>query len=146
MFARVMDCQAKTIRNKEINANVKKDVVPILQKQPGFVDFLALSDKNNPARLLCISLWNSREDADKYHRQHYEHYYQYAEADLGIASDVGGFHGERVDGPSHCGWQSNVKGKPRQPWFPTVPGCTRLLKFCTVLVRHSSRASNFVSC
>jgi quinol monooxygenase YgiN len=42
-----------------------------LQKQPGFVDFLTLSDKSEPERLVCVSFWTLRADAETYNRQHY---------------------------------------------------------------------------
>ena len=71
MFARVVECQSKAGRSEEVGTKFENDVVPILQKQPGFVDFLALSDKMNPERLVCISFWTSREDAEEYDRQHY---------------------------------------------------------------------------
>ena len=58
--------------NRQAGDKLKNDVLAILQKQPSFVDFLMLSDKANPERLLCISLWTSREDSEEYHRQHYE--------------------------------------------------------------------------
>jgi heme-degrading monooxygenase HmoA len=72
MFARVLECQAKDGRGAQISTKLTNDVLPILQKQPGFVDFLALSDKTNAQRLVCISFWTSREDTEEYHRQHYE--------------------------------------------------------------------------
>lgn len=72
MFARVVECQAKDGRGVLIGTRVTNDVLPILQEQPGFVDFFALSDKTNTERLLCISFWVSREDAEQYHRRHYE--------------------------------------------------------------------------
>jgi quinol monooxygenase YgiN len=72
MLARIVECQAKSGRGEELSTKVRNDVLPILQTQPGFVDFLALSDKASPQRVVCISLWSSREDADKYHQQHYD--------------------------------------------------------------------------
>ncbi len=51
---------------------LENEVLPILQKQPGFVDFLTLSGKTNPERLVCISFWTSQQDAEGYHRQHYD--------------------------------------------------------------------------
>jgi heme-degrading monooxygenase HmoA len=72
MFARVVECQAKGGRGVQVSARVTNDVLPILQGQPGFVDFFALSDKTNADRLLCISFWTSREDVEEYHRRHYE--------------------------------------------------------------------------
>jgi quinol monooxygenase YgiN len=72
MFARVVECQAKDGMGVQISTKVSNDVLPSLQKQPGFVDFFALSDKTNAERLVCISFWTSREDAEESHRQHYE--------------------------------------------------------------------------
>jgi quinol monooxygenase YgiN len=68
IFARVVECQAKEGRGVQISTKVTNEVLPILQKQPGFVDFLALSDKTNAERLVCISFWTSREDAEEYHQ------------------------------------------------------------------------------
>jgi quinol monooxygenase YgiN len=72
MFARVVECQSKVGRSEQVGSKLKNDVLPILQKEPGFVDFLTLSDKTNPERLVCISLWTSRGDAEEYDRQHYD--------------------------------------------------------------------------
>jgi heme-degrading monooxygenase HmoA len=72
MFARIVECQSKAGRSEQIGNKLKNDVLPILQRQPGFVDFLTLRDKTNPKRLLCISFWTSREDTEEYHRQHYD--------------------------------------------------------------------------
>jgi quinol monooxygenase YgiN len=72
MFARVVKCQSKSGRIDQLGDTLCNDVLPMLQKQPGFVDFLALYDKTDPEKLLCISFWTSREDAEGYHRRHYD--------------------------------------------------------------------------
>jgi quinol monooxygenase YgiN len=72
MFARVVKCQAKDGRGVQISTKVTNDVLPILQKELGFVDFLPLSDNTDAERLVFISFWTSREDAEGYHRQRYE--------------------------------------------------------------------------
>jgi quinol monooxygenase YgiN len=72
MFARVVECRAKDGKGAQISTKVMNDVLPILQVQPGFVDFFALSDKTNAEKLPCISFWTSREDAEEYHGRHYE--------------------------------------------------------------------------
>ena len=73
MFACVLECQAKDSKGPQISTKVTNDVLPCLQKQPGFVDFFALSDKTNAEGLVCVSFWTSRGgDAEEYHRQHYE--------------------------------------------------------------------------
>jgi len=72
MFARIEDCQAKENLSGEISNILKNDVLPLLQKQPGFVDFIVLSDKIFAERFVCISLWHSREEAHHYHQHHYD--------------------------------------------------------------------------
>ncbi|MGO9087628.1 MAG: hypothetical protein ACLQBK_20615 [Candidatus Sulfotelmatobacter sp.] len=49
--ARVVECQSKAGRSEQADNKLKNDVLPILQEQPGFVDFLTLSDKKDPERL-----------------------------------------------------------------------------------------------
>ena len=72
MFARVVECQSKVGRSQQVSSKLQDEVLPILQKQTGFSDFLTLADKTNTERLLCISLWTSREAAWEHHRQHYD--------------------------------------------------------------------------
>jgi hypothetical protein len=55
MFARVVECHSKVGRSEHVGNKLEDDVLPILQKQPGFVDFLTLSDRINRERLMCIS-------------------------------------------------------------------------------------------
>jgi quinol monooxygenase YgiN len=71
MFARLVECQSKAGRSGQVGNKLENDVLPILQKQLGFVDFLMLSDKKDPERLVCISFWTSREDEEQYDRPHY---------------------------------------------------------------------------
>jgi hypothetical protein len=72
MFARVVECQSKVGRSEQVGSKLNNDVLPILQKQPGFVDFLTLSDKTNPAGWCASAFWTSREDAEEFYRQHYD--------------------------------------------------------------------------
>jgi heme-degrading monooxygenase HmoA len=71
MFARVVVCRSRAGRSEQVANKLNNNVLSILQKQPGFVDFLTLSDKTDPERLLCISFWISQEDADEYDDRYY---------------------------------------------------------------------------
>ena len=71
MFTRVEVCQAKSGRGEAVGNKVKDDLLPIMQRQLGFVDLVVLADKANPERLVCLSFWASREEAETYHIQHY---------------------------------------------------------------------------
>jgi len=48
-----------------------KEVLPILQKQPGFVDLIALEPEDGSDRQLSISFWNNKQDAERYQRDQY---------------------------------------------------------------------------
>jgi quinol monooxygenase YgiN len=72
MFVRIVECQARPGRREQVSNQVKTTVLPILQEQAGFVDFVALADRSDAERLLCVSFWTSQEDAAHYHQQHYE--------------------------------------------------------------------------
>jgi quinol monooxygenase YgiN len=73
MFSRIVECYVKSEKRQEFVEAMQKLVLPILQSQPGFVDVLALSSEDEPERTVSISLWRSRADADRYHREHFEH-------------------------------------------------------------------------
>jgi heme-degrading monooxygenase HmoA len=70
MFTRVEVCQAKSGRAEAVGDTVKDDLLPIMRKQLGFVDLVLLADKENPERLICLSFWATREEAEVYH-SHY---------------------------------------------------------------------------
>jgi len=46
-------------------------VLPILKKQRGFVDETVLVSDAEPNRILGLSFWDSKEDAERYHREQY---------------------------------------------------------------------------
>jgi heme-degrading monooxygenase HmoA len=72
MIARVVECQSTVGRSKQVARKLNHDVLPILEKQPGFVDFLTLSDQTTAERLAGVRFWTSREDAEEYHHQRYD--------------------------------------------------------------------------
>ena len=45
--------------------------MPILQKQPGFVDLISLVSDNDPERIVSVSFWNSKQDAERHHRENF---------------------------------------------------------------------------
>ena len=72
MFTRVVECQAKTGMSEEAVKKVRLEVLPILLKQPGFVDLIALRASDDQQRVVCLSFWDTKESAERYHRGHYE--------------------------------------------------------------------------
>jgi hypothetical protein len=72
MLALFMECLAKIGNADEVSNRVVAEILPILQEQLSFIDFIVLTDKEMPERLLCISVLNSMDDRDKYHREQYD--------------------------------------------------------------------------
>ncbi|MFB3813294.1 MAG: antibiotic biosynthesis monooxygenase [Terriglobales bacterium] len=66
MYARVIDCKIIPDREAEFNSIFRNEVLPLLQQQPGFVDLLDLHSDTEPGRLVCLSLWNTKADAERY--------------------------------------------------------------------------------
>lgn len=72
MFTRVVEIQCKPGKTKELSSLVQEKVIPILRRQTGFVDLVTLSSEHEPNRVIALSFWNSREDADRYQRMEYQ--------------------------------------------------------------------------
>lgn len=71
MFTRIVECTVKPEKKEEMLQRVRTEILPILQKQPGFVDEINLSSDHDPERVVAISFWKTREDAEHYHRENF---------------------------------------------------------------------------
>jgi heme-degrading monooxygenase HmoA len=71
MFTRVVELRAKPGKTKELASTASEKVLPILKKQQGFQDEMVLVSNTDPNRVLALSFWNSREDAERYHREQF---------------------------------------------------------------------------
>jgi quinol monooxygenase YgiN len=71
MFTRFVECHVKPDKKDELTQKLRNDVLPILQKQPGFVDLIGLVSEKDPERIVSVSFWNSKQDAERYQREHY---------------------------------------------------------------------------
>src|SRR5512141_2150725 len=65
MFSRIVQCTLKNNRLDEARQTLNTDVLPQLRKQPGFIDVIE-SLEPNTGHFVCMSLWRTREDADRY--------------------------------------------------------------------------------
>ena len=66
MYARMIQLTAKSGQGKDLTKMMKERTLPILRQQAGFVDALALNSDTEPNQFVGITIWNSKEDADKY--------------------------------------------------------------------------------
>ena len=71
MYTRVVELTSKSEKARELCDTIDEKVVPILKKQTGFVDETVLASDAEPNRVLGLSFWNSKEDAERYHREQY---------------------------------------------------------------------------
>jgi len=70
MFARSVSIRVKPNSIAEFNQTLKYKILPLLQKEKGFRDELALVAPNG-SEVLAISLWDRKEDAEAYQRTTY---------------------------------------------------------------------------
>lgn len=73
MFTRIVECTVKPEKKDEMQQRLRNEILPLLQKQPGFVDEVSLVSEHDPGRLIAISFWKTREDAERYHRETFPH-------------------------------------------------------------------------
>ena len=72
MFTRVVEVSAKTGKGREVCSIIRDKILPILRNQAGFVDEITLVSDQNPDRVVALSFWKSREDAQRYHTQQFQ--------------------------------------------------------------------------
>ena len=72
MFARILDFDVKMEKKDEFVKTMKNQVVPILKKQTGFLEILPFfPEKMREEKVFTISLWATKQDADRYQRECY---------------------------------------------------------------------------
>lgn len=71
MFTRIVEITTKPGKNREVSETINDKVLPILKKQKGFVDETVLISDKEDNRVLGLSFWNTKEDAEQYHRADY---------------------------------------------------------------------------
>ena len=71
MYTRVVELTSKSGKSRELATTINDKVLPILKEQAGFVDEAVLASDTEATRVLALSFWNSKEDAERYHREQY---------------------------------------------------------------------------
>ncbi len=71
MYTRIVEVTSKVGKAKELCQTVEEKVLPMLRKLQGFKDEIVLISQSDPNRVLAISFWNSRQDAERYHREQF---------------------------------------------------------------------------
>lgn len=68
MFTRIVFCDSKPEKIQEYQKVVTNNVLPEMQRQPGFIDLIHATDPQT-GRTVGISFWKTREDADRYGKE-----------------------------------------------------------------------------
>ena len=71
MFTRIVELTTKPGKSRELSETVNDKVLSILKKQKGFVDEMVFVSDKEDNRVLGLSFWNTKEDAEQYHRAEY---------------------------------------------------------------------------
>ncbi len=66
MYARIVTINLKPNRLSDFTETLDKNVIPMLRKQQGFKEQLALA-RSNGTEIRTIGFWDSKENADTYH-------------------------------------------------------------------------------
>jgi len=72
MFARVVESVPKIEmldKREEILRVLKNEILPIMRKQPGFLEVLPFTPEIKNDRFLTITLWADKKDAERYERE-----------------------------------------------------------------------------
>lgn len=70
MYARKVTLKLKPNTSDEFRKRLESEVIPLLRKQKGFQDEIAFA-ANEGEEAFGISLWDSKESAEAYHRGDY---------------------------------------------------------------------------
>jgi len=69
MFARILEFVPRFEKRDEFIKTVKNEVIPILKKQPGFLELLPFFPEAMNEKVLAVTLWTEKRDAERYERE-----------------------------------------------------------------------------
>lgn len=67
---------------------IHEEIIPVLRKQQGLVDLLILQSSEEPNQFLAITLWETRDHAEDYHRDVYSQLIGLLKAHIDGEADV----------------------------------------------------------
>lgn len=69
MFARILEFVPKYEKKDEFIKTMKNEVIPILKKQPGFLELLPFFPEMMNEKATVVTLWMEKRDAERYERE-----------------------------------------------------------------------------
>ena len=73
MFARIVELTPKPEMKEEIVNVIGKEVLPVLKKQQGFMEFLPFVPETKTKKWIAVSLWAEKRDAERWEREGFPH-------------------------------------------------------------------------
>ena len=70
MFARIVEFIPKSEKKEFVNV-LRNEVLPILKKQPGFLEILPFEPETKTEKMITITFWAEKRDAERYEREVY---------------------------------------------------------------------------
>ena len=71
MFARIVEFIPKAETKEQFLKVVQNEVLPILNKQQGFLEILPFVPETTTEKMITITLWAQKQDAERYERNVY---------------------------------------------------------------------------
>ncbi len=69
MFARIVEFIPKLEKKEELVKVIRNEVLPTLNKQSGFMEFLPFFPETKTEKVMVISLWTEKRNAERYERE-----------------------------------------------------------------------------
>jgi heme-degrading monooxygenase HmoA len=73
MFARILEFVPQVEKKEELFKVIRNQVLPILKKQPGFLEILPFLPESTTEKAITVTLWAEKRDAERYEREAYPH-------------------------------------------------------------------------
>lgn len=71
MIARYVQVTIKPERVNEFRTLYENEILPLLQRQSGFLDEISLVTENKIDRHVALTLWKTKSDVESFHRREY---------------------------------------------------------------------------
>ena len=71
MYTRVVELTTKPGKAHELANTIQEKALPILKKQSGFVDEIVLVSDKESNRVIGVSFWQNKDDAERYNREQF---------------------------------------------------------------------------
>ena len=69
MFARIVEFIPKLEKKEEFVKVIRNEVLPILKKQPGFMELLPFFPETKNEKVIAVTLWTEKGNAERYGRE-----------------------------------------------------------------------------